>query len=204
MRGSSVGLLRLAALLLPACQAHSLTAAGEGSAGASRAASTSRSSAPQPATGASSDEPIDVPGVHGKTRSDAEATLRAAGVRGAFLIETDGGRPVDFAVATVCSQSPGGGGRTLPDRSVTLTYCQAEARSVEHGTTLVGYSIEEAIERARAAGFTGKISVAPLHEFDRTCKAATVCSVSPARWELTSEHWLTLYVNRKVTIRTPN
>ena len=71
-------------------------------------------------------------------------------------------------------------------------------------TRLIGYTPEEAIRRAKAAGFTGKIEVSELSAFDPKCKSGTVCTFYPTRWELDQDDTLTLSVNHKVTIATPD
>jgi len=73
-------------------------------------------------------------------------------------------------------------------------------------TRLIGYTPEEAIRRAKAAGFTGKIEVTELSAFDATCKSGTVCRFYPTRWELefSDQDVLWLSVNHKVTIATPD
>jgi hypothetical protein len=70
--------------------------------------------------------------------------------------------------------------------------------------TLVGTTVDEATRLAREKGYTGKIEVLPLSEFQAGCKPATVCRVSPRLWELLHGQLLTLYVNRELNITTPN
>ncbi len=68
----------------------------------------------------------------------------------------------------------------------------------------MGYPVEEATQRAKAAGWRGEIVVNQLSGFDAKCKDGLVCSLAPARWEIGEGHKLTLYVNRKITISTPD
>lgn len=70
-------------------------------------------------------------------------------------------------------------------------------------TVLVGYPVEQAEQRARAAGFVGDFEVHVLPEYDASCKDGTVCRVDPPRWEIEPDITLTLLVNRKVAITTP-
>jgi len=83
--------------------------------------------------------------------------------------------------------------------------CQSEdARENCPGrVVLVGYPVEEAKRRALAFGYTGKIEVLTLSEYDARCKAGTVCRVDPKRWEIELDGELTLLVNRKVAISAP-
>jgi PASTA domain len=209
----------VAALALSACRTHSMTAAFGGAAGASgtsaaasspsadaRAASPASSSTATASSTASSTGgalgSITLPDVTGQDRSGAEAALRAAGVRGR-ITQHEANRTVDFATARVCSQRPAAGQATRPDLHVTLQYCAPVAAAVERGTPLVGYTVAEATQRARAAGLRGTISVSQLSEFDARCAAGTVCSITPLRWEIDPTIDLTLYVNRKLTIHTP-
>lgn len=68
---------------------------------------------------------------------------------------------------------------------------------------LVGYPVEQAVQRARAAGFTGKIEVLTSSDYDASCKDGTVCAVRPDLWEINFDDELTLLVNRKVAISAP-
>jgi hypothetical protein len=70
-------------------------------------------------------------------------------------------------------------------------------------TAVVGYPVEQAKQRARAAGYTRDIEVRSPQEFDAACKAGTVCSMTPTRWELNDGDILTLWVNHAVTISSP-
>lgn len=70
--------------------------------------------------------------------------------------------------------------------------------------TLIGTTVDEATRLAREKGYTGKIEVIPLSDFKAGCKPAAVCRVSPRLWELLHGQILTLYVNRELTITTPN
>ncbi len=65
-------------------------------------------------------------------------------------------------------------------------------------------SIDDAKKKAVATGFTGKIEVIEMYDFDKDCKADTVCRVSPDHWELNQEHSMTLYINKKLKISTPD
>ena len=145
----------------------------------------------------------------GGKRAEAEEALRDAGIRGPIVTEVVTEQwlgPVDFTRARVCAQSPEPGVQTTTDRRVVLSYCDPDRRpaSRQLTTTLSGYPVEEAKRRARRAGYSGWIEVVPLYEFDPICKPATVCGVSPLRWELNIYSPLTLHINRSITITTPN
>lgn len=70
-------------------------------------------------------------------------------------------------------------------------------------TILAGFTIEEATRRARATGFDGEIEVRHVSEYRSDCKLGTVCGVTPLRWQLNIEHSLTLWVNPKLGISSP-
>jgi hypothetical protein len=84
------------------------------------------------------------------------------------------------------------------------TACEIARENNHKWTRLVGYTVEEATQRAKAAAWKGEIVVRQLGEFDAKCKEGLVCSLAPARWEIGEGNTLTLYVNRKVTISTPD
>jgi hypothetical protein len=69
---------------------------------------------------------------------------------------------------------------------------------------LVGATVDEATRLAREKGYAGKIDVIPLSEFQAGCKPAAVCRVNPRLWELLQGRVLELYVNRELTIKTPD
>lgn len=60
-------------------------------------------------------------------------------------------------------------------------------KRVESGklwTVLEGFSPEEAVKRARVAGYISKIEVVPTSSNVEGCVPNTVCRVDPFRWEL--------------------
>lgn len=60
-------------------------------------------------------------------------------------------------------------------------------KRVESGklwTVLEGFSPDEAVKRARAAGYLSKIEVVPTSSNVEGCAPNTVCRVDPFRWEL--------------------
>jgi len=153
--------------------------------------------------------PIKMAHVYGARRADAEKTLREAGFRGRIVTEivteqTLG--PVDFARADVCSQSPEPGEQTTTDQRIVLGYCDPDRPPPSRlgAPTLSGASVEEARRRARSFAFAGRIEVVPLNEFDAGCKPATVCRISPLRWYANGTGVLTLFINKPLTITTPN
>ena len=141
---------------------------------------------------------ITVPDVTGKTKAEAEAALRGAGVRGAITYDNDPG-----SVDRICNQVPGGGNQTSSTLVVGLRYCQDTARPQKGPPQLRGLSIAAATKLAQQTGFTGKVEVIEQSDFDADCKADTVCRVHPDHWELDQDRTLTLYVNRKVSIGAP-
>jgi beta-lactam-binding protein with PASTA domain len=84
------------------------------------------------------------------------------------------------------------------------TACEIARENGHKWTRLVGYTPAEATKRAKAAGWEGKVVVHESQEFDASCKDGTVCSFDPARWEIGDGYELTLKVNRKVSITTPD
>lgn len=115
--------------------------------------------------------------------------------------------PSEPRVPTVAqvTEAPSNAVTELPGTLADSRTCSGvEAKdNCHHFTELIGYSVAEATKRARGAGFTGKIEVANLAEHDAGCKADTVCSVTPKRWEFNQGETLTLWINRKVTISVP-
>ena len=198
---------RLLLVLAIGCQAR---AYGTGTTTTSTAPSPAASEAsPAPpaevrpddrASGASSSAIITVPDTVGKKQADAEAALRAAGVTGEIKLYNDPGT-VDFSVATVCMQNPGGGQQTRATLHVTLRYCQPE-RPTTRGEPpdLTGLTVAEATKRARAAGYTGTVRV--VDASPNACKTGTVCQVTPYRWQTNSDQ-LTLYVAPALSITMP-
>jgi hypothetical protein len=71
-------------------------------------------------------------------------------------------------------------------------------------TVLAGYTVEEARARAKAAGHNDRIEVGQLYEYDPACKDGVVCRADPLRWEIDESSTLTLWINKKVTISTPD
>lgn len=141
-----------------------------------------------------------MPDTVGKKQADAEAALRAAGVTGEIKLYNDPGT-VDFNVATVCQQNPGGGQQTRATLHVTLRYCQPERGSTRGDPPdLTGLTVEEATKRARAAGYTGTVRVG--NASPNACKTGTVCHVTPYRWTTNSDQ-LTLYVAPPLSITMP-
>ncbi len=162
------------------------------------APATTAAEAPPPPAG----EPgiVTLPDTVGKLKADAEAALHAAGIAD-VRTDNDPGT-VDFAVDKVCSQVPGGGHETRASLPVVLRYCKGPVHLEDKRVNLVGLKIEEAKQRARAAGFTGQIEV--IEAGDVSCSMGTVCAVSPDRWELNQDHAMQLYTPKKLNITTPD
>lgn len=142
-----------------------------------------------------------VPSLDHYKRSDVESVLAAKGFHGTtnFTGDTD---PKWAGDAIVCEQSPASG-KIAPTGTITVKLCNTYRAPEEH-PQLVGMTVEAATQKAKNTGFTGKIESAALSEFDASCKAGTVCRVDPDRWYLNQEHFMTLYVNKSVTISTPD
>jgi beta-lactam-binding protein with PASTA domain len=154
------------------------------------------------ASGASNSAVITLPDTVGKNQRDAEAALRAAGVSGEIKQYNDPGT-VDFSVATVCAQNPGGGQQTRATLHVVLRYCQPERPSTRDALPpdLRGLTPEEATKRARAAGYTGSVRV--VDASPGKCKTGLVCEVTPLHWERNAGDQLTLHVAPAVSITLP-
>jgi hypothetical protein len=145
---------------------------------------------------------VTIPDVTNKTRAEVETAMRKAGVRGDIQVDSSTG-DVDFAIARACNQNPGGGQETSATLFVTVRYCMPEKAYVDPMIHLEGLDVAEATKRARAAGYTGDIIVQPAGN-PANCKVGTVCSVDPARWNLNQSSRMTLWVNKALTIPTPD
>ena len=187
-------------VLAMGCQAHAF-----GTTNSSTSTSTpgtggpTASSTDDRASGASESAIITLPDTVGKNQRDAEAALRSAGVTGEIKLYNDPGT-VDFAVATVCAQNPGGGQQTRATLHVVLRYCQPEVVKKDEEPDLRGLTVEEATKRARATGFNGPIRVVTTSSGE--CKHDTVCKTSSYWYKTSSE--LTLYVSRAAAITMPD
>ena len=136
-------------------------------------------SEPSAAPGGIGISQIAMPDVTGKSRTDAEAAIRAAGLRGKIEVDLQSGP----SSREVCRQVPSPGGKTNSTFTLTLEMCTRDAH--EHvRPELEGLSVEAATKLAKASGYTGKIEVHYLDEYAAGCKDDTVCRVDPFRWEL--------------------
>ena len=143
-----------------------------------------------------------VPDIMGKTQSEAEAAVAAAGIRGGLRIGNDPG--TWNAASKICNQTPGVGRETAPSLFVSIRFCIEERRSTrETDGDLAGMTIEDAKKAIAAAGYTNVVKVDELYEFDKNCKEGTVCRFSPRRWYTNGEGPLILSTNRKLSISTP-
>lgn len=142
--------------------------------------------------------------VNGQRVDDAKAKLRAAGVTGEISVQGNG--------PTICGMTPGPGNKTLGHLSVSLTTCADEARETAAYKAKMavpevrGLTVEEATKVIRANGFTDKIEVMTLSDFDADCKANTVCRPEPEDWlprHGYHERHMSLMVNRKADIALP-
>ena len=145
---------------------------------------------------------VTVPDVVGKTQAEAEAAVSSAGLRGGIKVGNDPGS-YDVATAKVCTQTPGGGQQSAPSLFVSVRFCIEEKPYVDDAGMVTGMTIEEATKKAKASGFTGEVKVSELYEFDKDCKAGTVCRFEPRRYYLNQDRTLTLYINRKLSISAP-
>lgn len=142
-----------------------------------------------------------VPDLLNKTREDNEQLLRDQHFQGQ-VVATGDTDPKFARDELACEQTPKFG-KMAPTGTITVKYCNTYKKPDE-GPELVGLTVEAAKQKAVAAGFTGKIEVVPLYEFDASCKEGNVCRVDPVRWYLNQEHAMQLMVNKKISISTPD
>lgn len=145
---------------------------------------------------------VTVPDVVGKTQSEAEAAVAAAGLRGGLRVGNDPGS-YDIATAKVCTQTPGSGQQSAPSLFVSVRFCLVEKPYVDNEGDLTGLTLEAARQKIKEAGYTNVVKVDELYEFDKNCKEGTVCRFSPRRWYTNGEGPLILSTNRKLTISAP-
>ena len=171
-----------------------------GTAGAPTSSSGSESSAP-PSAEYTGPDAYWVPDLLNKTREDNEQLLRDQHFQGK-VVATGDTDPKFARDELACEQSPKFG-KMAPTGTITIKYCNTYKKPDE-GPQLVGLTIEAAKQKAVAAGFTGKIEVMNLSEFDASCKEGNVCRVDPVRWYLNQEREMQLMVNKKLSISTPD
>lgn len=145
---------------------------------------------------------VTVPDVVGKTQSEAEAAVASAGLRGGVKFQDDPG--TWNASSKICTQTPGGGQQSASSLFISVRFCHVDAPVVDKHPNIIGLSVADATKKAKAVGYTGKIEVLTMSEYDADCKADTVCRVMPEYWDLNQERTLTLFVNRKATIVVPD
>jgi len=136
-----------------------------------------------------------------KSRLDVEELMHEHHPQGK-LVETGDTDPQYARDELVCDQSPKFG-KVAPTATITVKYCNTYKKPNE-GPTLVGLTVAAAKQKAVAAGFTGKIEVGELYDFDASCKEGNVCRVEPIRWYLNQDREMRLMVNKKVSISTPD
>jgi len=165
--------------------------------------STSSESGPPPATTANYEGPdaFWVPSLDHYTRADVEQLLHDKGFKGQIVVTGDTD-PKFARDELVCEQTPASG-KIAPTGTIAVKLCNTY-KAPEEGPQLVGLTVDAATKKAKEAGFTGKIETLSLSEFDASCKAGSVCRVDPGRWYLNQEHVMTLYVNKSLTISTPD
>jgi beta-lactam-binding protein with PASTA domain len=156
--------------------------------------------APNQGGGGEASGNVTVPDVVGKTQSEAEAAVASAGLRGGLRFGNDPG--TWDASTKICTQTPGGGQQSSASLFVSVRFCSAAA-VVNGRPELAGLSVADATKLAKAKGFEGKIEVIEQHEFNKDCKADTVCGYTPNHWDANQSRTLTLYINRKLAIGTP-
>ena len=142
-----------------------------------------------------------VPDLSNKTRSDVEQLLRDQHFQGQ-VVATGDTDPQYARDEMACDQNPKFG-KMPPTGTITVKYCNTYKKP-DNGPELVGLTVEAAKQKAVAAGFTGKVEVSQLYDFDASCKEGTVCRVEPVRWYLNQEHEMRLMVNKTLTISTPD
>jgi beta-lactam-binding protein with PASTA domain len=144
---------------------------------------------------------VTVPDVVGKTQSEAEAAVASAGLRGGIRVGNDPG--TWDATSKICTQTPGGGQQSASSLFISVRFCHVDKPYVDDQGMVTGMTIDEATKKAKASGFTGEVKVAELYEFDKDCKAGTVCRFEPRRYYLNQDRTLTLFINRKLAISAP-
>ena len=204
MRVSLLGVLGVgwltAACSLMKTSSSTTTPASPNGTGSAPASSGSETSAP-PSAEYSGPDAYWVPDLMNKTRDDVEQLLRDQHFQGQ-VIATGDTDPKFMRDELSCEQSPKFG-KIAPTATITIKYCNTYKKPDE-GPELVGLTVEAAKQKAVAAGFTGKIEVMSLSDFDASCKEGNVCRVDPVRWYLNQERTMQLMVNRKVSISTPD
>jgi hypothetical protein len=185
-RVSTTALWMISALSLSACQGHSLSAL-RASAPAPGVPSVVSSAASSSEVASSTPSSVTA-GAPSTSSSSADSCPSSA--------DLPGQRPETY---TGTNNSPFSS-RTDPEP----TACEIARENDHKWTRLVGYTIDEATKRAKAAGWEGKVEVRQLREYDAKCKEGLVCTFEPARWEIGQGSTLTLYRNHKVEISTPD
>ncbi len=150
--------------------------------------------------GAATSQTITIPDVTGKSPASAEAAMRAAGVRGGIEFR---GEDRGASGATACGQNPGADHPTSSSLSVMISLCVPFVQPVDHSAKLVGLTPDEATKRARAAGFTGMVTVETSSSM-AGCTLNTVCQVDPLHWELNQDNRMTLWVAKSLPISLPD
>jgi beta-lactam-binding protein with PASTA domain len=134
-------------------------------------------------------------------RGEAEELIHAKGAQ-INVVVTGDTDPKFARDEIVCEQTPSSG-KIAPTGTITIKMCNTY-KPMSGPPNLRGMSIEDAKKKAVATGFTGTIEVLEQYDFDQDCKAETVCRVSPDHWELNQERTMTLYINKRVKITTPD
>jgi beta-lactam-binding protein with PASTA domain len=137
----------------------------------------------------------------GKTRTDVDELLAAKNFTGQ-IVATGDTDPKYARDELVCGQSPESG-KMPANGTYTLKFCNGY-RPQNEGPVVVGVSVADAENKAKAAGYTGQFQVFSLPEYDESCKDGMVCRVEPIRWYLNQERMMTLYTNKKISISTPD
>jgi eukaryotic-like serine/threonine-protein kinase len=124
------------------------------------------------------DQRVSVPSIQGSTRAEAEAKLRDAGLRAAFVHRRG---PDDETRNRVVAQSPGPDAEVEPGSMVTAEINVGPATTKIPGG-LVGRNVDKAMEKLADAGFTN-VKAMPIDNPPKGADPDDVVAVDPAEGE---------------------
>jgi hypothetical protein len=136
---------------------------------------------------------------------------------GSDLVPIDPNDPITSVTDRVNASTPNNAGRanSYPKTNYHDDYLSYGEPGAERGDgyyvrgqqrwlILAGYTPDEAIRRAKSAGYVGRINVTPFTDgYNAQCAAGTVCQVVPQDWQARQDGELDLYVNRSAQITAP-
>mgnify|MGYP003383659824 CR=1 FL=1 len=109
---------------------------------------------------------------------------------------------IKTSTSTSVPTAPTSSSSSSPDSPESASSSDSDADS-EKEPVIVGRPIEEAKKTMQAAGYKGQFAIYDLSEFDKDCKADTVCRVDPSYWYPDRVHRVVLYKNRGIAIAVP-